>query len=83
MLAKALDSLLTRSRFWILNNLSPTLARIIRGSRGCVIDLYLKDDIFVFEIIFIVPSRHERVCGAGEIEVEREAEVLDFTQTWR
>ena len=47
-----------------------------------MIDLYLKDDIVVFEIIFIVPSRHERVCGVGGIGVERETKMLDFIQVW-
>ena len=63
MLAKALDSLPTSSRFWTLNSLSPIFVRIVRGDRsrglGDLITLYLKYDIFVFEIVFTVATRHE------------------------
>ena len=34
-----------------------------------MINLYLKDSISIIEIVLIVPSRHERAFGLGEIGV--------------
>jgi len=39
-----------------------------------MIDVYLKDSIFAFEIVFTVPSWHERVFSCDEIGVERREE---------
>jgi len=36
-----------------------------------VINLYLKDNIFVFEIVFSVTTRHEWVCSCDGIGMER------------
>jgi hypothetical protein len=70
MLAKVLDSLPTSKRFWTLNNLSPILVRIIRGDRSRPDWIYLKDSIFVFEIVFNMLSRHEWGCSCDGIGVE-------------
>ena len=36
-----------------------------------MIDLYLKYNIFIFEIVFIVTTRHEWDCSCDEIGVGR------------
>ena len=36
-----------------------------------MIDLYLKYNIFIFEIVFIVTTRHEWGCSCDGIGVER------------
>ena len=47
-----------------------------------MINLYLKDSISIIEIVLIVPSRHGRAFGLGEIGMEMEAKMLVF-MVWR